>query len=160
MIEVNSLPHRPGKVAAFRRWLKKPVDLRFFKIFVAISAILWLTSFIYWLLTGDAFAAMTYKVDLIPEAFGLRQFPTWEYHFLGAGLAMSARANVGKFASSTLHLTIPYAMLFVFFSILPLEFARRWFNASQCRKFKICPNCEYDLRASTDRCPECGTRIT
>jgi hypothetical protein len=49
---------------------------------------------------------------------------------------------------------IPYWMISVSSALLPLGFAvkrfRRRIPAGYCQK------CGYDLRASTDRCPECG----
>ena len=153
-----------GKLAAIRRWLNKPVRLPNFTTFVVISSALWLATLIFWLRTVDPFAATSLQLELKsafrPE-FGVQEFPYYERHLLGAGFVIANWTRAGTVINgATFHLTIPYVMLFVLFSILPVEFARRRFNAYQCRKCQICPNCEYDLRASTDRCPECGTRIT
>jgi hypothetical protein len=43
------------------------------------------------------------------------------------------------------------------FGLLKVRQARRMWRIP---KQGLCPNCEYDLRASTDRCPECGQPIS
>ena len=58
------------------------------------------------------------------------------------------------------HLGIPYWALLVMFGIMPPW----WLLAYRRRRLAIlrrghCPICDYDLRASKERCPECGTPI-
>jgi hypothetical protein len=56
----------------------------------------------------------------------------------------------------------PYWALFLVFAILPFLWAASWpLRAVRARRLLIhsgkCPHCGYDLRATPDRCPECGT---
>jgi hypothetical protein len=62
---------------------------------------------------------------------------------------------------STLTLVIvPYWLACVLFAAIP----GLWLAAAVRRRFRrtagLCPACGYDLRASPDRCPECGTLPT
>src|SRR5205814_2367741 len=56
-------------------------------------------------------------------------------------------------------LTLPYWAIFASSAILPFIAARKRWRSRQRRLRTIgarCPNCNYDLRATPDRCPECG----
>ncbi len=54
---------------------------------------------------------------------------------------------------------IPYWSLTLATSIPPLFMGSMAFLRNRRRKPNICWVCDYDLRASKDRCPECGTPI-
>jgi len=55
---------------------------------------------------------------------------------------------------------IPYWALTGITTILPVRRLVIFFRNRSRRRAGHCPNCNYDLRATTDRCPECGHRIT
>jgi hypothetical protein len=55
---------------------------------------------------------------------------------------------------------VPYWFCAVAASILPVFWLMQWRRRiSANRNDGRCSNCGYDLRASPDRCPECGTAV-
>lgn len=58
-------------------------------------------------------------------------------------------------------ISLPYWLLSLCMIILPLAYARQWKRRVRRARTGHCPACGYDLRATPDRCPECGeTAIT
>lgn len=55
----------------------------------------------------------------------------------------------------TLH--IPYWPVVIVFLLVPAIWLSVWLKEFRWHKSGVCPRCGYDLRASPDRCPECGT---
>ena len=54
-------------------------------------------------------------------------------------------------------LIVPYWLVIVVGLVFPSVQARRYFRQRKQRRIGLCHKCGYDLRASKDRCPECGT---
>jgi hypothetical protein len=53
-------------------------------------------------------------------------------------------------------ITLPHWLIAASASLLPLLWATRWFRRRTRPKHGVCAACGYDLRATPDRCPECG----
>jgi hypothetical protein len=54
-------------------------------------------------------------------------------------------------------LYLPHWLLAAVLAVLPAAWARRAWRRRGARRPGHCRTCGYDLRASPDRCPECGT---
>jgi hypothetical protein len=52
--------------------------------------------------------------------------------------------------------TIPHWFLALIFAILPALHLRALVRSRRLHRISLCPRCGYDLRATPDRCPECG----
>jgi hypothetical protein len=57
-------------------------------------------------------------------------------------------------------IVIPYWFFAVTTLPLPLIWTRRRRRENLLRRRGQCPTCGYDLRATPDRCPECGTKAS
>jgi hypothetical protein len=61
--------------------------------------------------------------------------------------------------SSELDVGCPVWFLTFLFSFLPALWLRRHLRHRRQLRQGLCPTCSYDLRASKERCPECGSPI-
>jgi hypothetical protein len=62
-----------------------------------------------------------------------------------------------RLSSHFRELIIPHWVFVILFAIAPLIRFRAW-RRHRCRaQAGVCTKCGYDLRATPDRCPECGT---
>ena len=53
---------------------------------------------------------------------------------------------------------VPYWSLFLLTAALPALFLVLWRRGRRRSRVGLCPTCGYDLRATPERCPECGTQ--
>jgi len=94
--------------------------------------------------------------------------PAYEWRLFGYGVVVnrgvitpgvqgvtSARPGAWR----NLVVILPHWVLLVPLALPPLLSLCRWKRVRSRRKLGLCPVCGYDLRASKDRCPECGTPI-
>jgi len=54
---------------------------------------------------------------------------------------------------------IPHYDVAMVVATVPLWRARAWWRRRRASRVGMCPTCGYDLRATPDRCPECGTVV-
>jgi len=79
--------------------------------------------------------------------------PMWRR--LGFGIIRGEAVNGNVYSG----VSFPCYALAVLLLIISMQFLKRWWVASQRRARFLCRQCGYDLRASPDRCPECGTLV-
>lgn len=70
-----------------------------------------------------------------------------------------ARAISGDTIEGGIWIVVPYWALTILASILPAIWTLHLVRQVRRKRLGHCTVCGYDLRASKDRCPECGTEI-
>ena len=108
---------------------------------------------LYWIITGKGHAVLCRQIGRNWEGHELPGF-----HFVG----ISFGGTRGTDGSMVWNLVLPLWLIVTCLLVLPfarLEFwrrdRRRYWRESQ----RLCHVCGYDLRATPDRCPECGTQV-
>ncbi len=59
--------------------------------------------------------------------------------------------------SRSIHIGVSHWLAALLLLVLPALWLKRFHDARRARNVGLCPTCGYDLRASPERCPECGT---
>jgi hypothetical protein len=96
----------------------------------------------------------SYKYDRL-ESSG--PYPTTPWYQFGFMIRHASAPHIFGGISSYTSIRIPYWAIFALLLAIPV--ARMWRRLSAKSRPGHCPKCNYDLRASKDRCPECGHPI-
>jgi hypothetical protein len=82
----------------------------------------------------------------------------WWENLLFVRVQKNAKNAVAMGVGSGLNVIVPYWILTVLFLIYPAMRSVRWWRTSRSGP-GLCRKCGYDLRASSERCPECGVVV-
>jgi hypothetical protein len=88
--------------------------------------------------------------------------PEWRYGFIVQKYQqyhMSWKANLPGVFSNHRLVVVPYWAPAIVFGVLPAIGLVRWFFGIGRFAKGMCRRCGYDLRASGEVCPECGTKV-
>jgi hypothetical protein len=101
----------------------------------------------------------TYDASLDQWGDGSYLHDPYAQHPLGIQIGLSPELTEEFFAYRGwgLWLSIPYWAVTMLDTILPARWALRWYRDRRRFVPGQCNLCGYDLRATPDRCPECGT---
>lgn len=95
---------------------------------------------------------------LVVNASGMGTVQRSKANFLGfqfAGQPFTGPAMIDR----TRWAVVPYWFLVLMLSFPPGRWSLHYWRTSRWRRRGLCLICGYDLRASKERCPECGTAI-
>ena len=78
----------------------------------------------------------------------------WGFHFALSEYDDSNPGQAGVYRTAKIH--IPLWFLTLLFAAAPSYWIVRWYRSCRRNSRGLCMACGYDLRATPDRCPECG----
>ena len=107
------------------------------------------------------------KGELAMELIGT--YPFWDDHFnvpysvflkkIGFQICWCSKPPTGEELLALYSITFPHWFALLFCIPFPLIWFRRIRRQRHRLRNNLCLTCGYDLRASSDRCPECGSPI-
>ena len=103
-------------------------------------------------------AEFALAADISPGTAGTRWVGT-EFDLLGLSFSMTDYGSGSWFSRYAISLRLPPWMIIVLSAILPVRLLRARFSSDRDDDTVRC-KCGYDLRATPDRCPECGRSST
>ena len=84
---------------------------------------------------------------------------SWEFRFAGFRLDRKIQDAGSRYRGMIgVVIYVPQIYLLALFAVYPTVVAAKWRRERRSRK-GFCPSCGYDLRATPERCPECGTTL-
>jgi hypothetical protein len=86
------------------------------------------------------------------------QFPEDYWRYFRAWGWFEFKLGDGGWDHYFAHILIPFWFMFLCTALLPAARLRAWVKRRRRRAAGQCPACGYDLRATPDRCPECGRK--
>jgi hypothetical protein len=143
------------------------VRRRLFTILSALSLLLCLATAVLWVRCNERFytshvSSLTngparWEIVYIRDSFVVRKSLKL---FKPPPTTLPKGAVWAGISQATVYAQLSYWELLAFFAVLPAFWVVRYMRDR--RKLMrsnrgACPSCDYDLRATPDRCPECGT---
>jgi hypothetical protein len=143
--------------------------------FAAISLLALVVIAVLWIRSDRVYDGVTFwtlasvrPATAIENARPGFRLTKWQFAFAGLSLANDVEflhhdhrgVRNGNVVDS-LGVTLPYGLLFVLSGVVPFVWFpryRRSRTTTMRRDAGLCVTCGYDLRASPQSCPECGTR--
>lgn len=92
--------------------------------------------------------------DVASESIQFPENTLWQR--MGFAMQREHSTGIGNF-SDGIALSIPHWSVAAPFAILPTRRFVAALRRRRAKRFNRCPSCGYDLRATPDHCPECGT---
>ena len=93
--------------------------------------------------------------DYRPKPSGRRRAGDLDFLVLGYDYSV----NPGPYGSAHYHIQVQYWLAALLFAIPPAIQLRTILRTRKRTRFGLCQTCGYDLRASKERCAECGMAI-